>query len=215
MHVAPGAPHANAAGATVAAAPVKAKAKTDTHASLKDKLNAERQRLHDRIAKAEEAQREDTARREEAARVSREKREAAITPPAPPKAPAHKATPAKPAVTARTSGKVATVIAYAMRQRGKPYVWNAAGPNSFDCSGLVMMAYRQVGISLPHYTGTMVNYGIAVSRANLQPGDLVFPTSSHVQMYIGNGEVISAPHSGANVGVSKLDGFWRARRIIH
>ncbi len=72
---------------------------------------------------------------------------------------------------------------------GAPYVWAAAGPSSFDCSGLTMWCYRQIGISLPHSSRAQINVGQRVSRANLQPGDLVFFGSPihHVGMYVGGG----------------------------
>lgn len=113
------------------------------------------------------------------------------------------------------TGNVAAVIQYAKDQLGKPYRWAAAGPNAFDCSGLVMMAYRQIGVNLPHYTGSMINYGIPVTRQNLVPGDLIFPNPHHVQLYVGNGEVIEAPESGIPVRQVPIWGFWQGRRIVN
>jgi cell wall-associated NlpC family hydrolase len=97
-------------------------------------------------------------------------------------------------------------VAYAMKKIGCPYVWAADGPNTFDCSGLTMWAYRQVGVSLPHYSREQINYGKRVSRSNLQPGDLVFFGSPihHVGMYVGGGKFIEAPYSGADVRVTSL-----------
>lgn len=100
------------------------------------------------------------------------------------------------------SGDTISIVLQAARdQLGKPYVWGASGPDTFDCSGLTMYAYAQAGISLPHYTGAQWNAGRHVSRGELQPGDLVFFGSDlhHVGMYVGNGQMIEAPHSGANV----------------
>ncbi len=116
------------------------------------------------------------------------------------------------------SGAAQTVIATAMAQRGKPYVWAAGGPGSFDCSGLTQYAFRAAGISLPHSSRLQSQMGQAVSRANLQPGDLVFFYSpvSHVGIYIGNGQMVHAPTSGDVVKVAPVDamgGYAGARRI--
>ncbi len=105
-----------------------------------------------------------------------------------------------------------------MAQRGKPYVWAASGPGSFDCSGLTQYAYEAAGISLPHSSRMQSQMGTAVSRADLQPGDLVFFYSpvSHVGIYIGNGQMVHAPTSGDVVKVAAIDsmgGYSGARRI--
>jgi peptidoglycan DL-endopeptidase CwlO len=101
-----------------------------------------------------------------------------------------------------------TALRAALTQRGKPYVWGAAGPDSYDCSGLVMWAFAQEGISLPHYTGDQWNAGMHVSRADLEPGDLVFffADISHVGIYIGNGLMVDAPSTGQVVQVQAV--FW-------
>lgn len=104
-------------------------------------------------------------------------------------------------------------MAFALAQVGKPYRWAAAGPGSFDCSGLVMAAYWRVGVNLPHQTGGMIRYGTPVFRANLQPGDIVFPSSHHVAIYIGGGRIVHAPHPGDHVRVAPLYAFWAARRM--
>lgn len=107
------------------------------------------------------------------------------------------------------------VIKIARQQIGKPYVWGAKGPNSFDCSGLVQYVYQQVGLSVPAPTYNQINCGTAVSQSNLQPGDLVFPSDGHVQIYSGNGYVIEAPEPGKNVREVKMWGFYKARRILN
>jgi peptidoglycan DL-endopeptidase CwlO len=101
-----------------------------------------------------------------------------------------------------------TALRAALSQRGKPYVWGAAGPDAYDCSGLVVWAFAQEGITLPHYTGFLWNSGMHVSRANLEPGDLVFFFSdlSHVGIYIGNGLMVDAPSTGQVVQVQAV--FW-------
>jgi peptidoglycan DL-endopeptidase CwlO len=101
-------------------------------------------------------------------------------------------------------------LRYALTRRGDPYIWGAAGPDQFDCSGLVVWAFSQEGIALPHYTGSLWNSGLHVSRANLRPGDLVFffADISHVGMYVGNGLMVDAPTYGQPVQVQHID--WSA-----
>jgi cell wall-associated NlpC family hydrolase len=137
-------------------------------------------------------------------------------PPAAPVAPKLAASGSKQSVQAppRAVAGIQGMIDYAMAQIGKPYVWGATGPGSFDCSGLVVAAFRSIGISLPHFTGDLLGHGRAVSRADLQPGDLVFPSTGHVMIYIGNGKVVHAPHAGANVQIGTIYAFYAARRIV-
>jgi cell wall-associated NlpC family hydrolase len=106
--------------------------------------------------------------------------------------------------TANTVGGQA--LQAALSRRGDPYVWAAAGPGEFDCSGLVMWAFAQEGISLPHYTGAQWNSGMHVARNDLEPGDLVFFGSdiSHVGIYVGDGLMVDAPDTGAFVRVEPL-----------
>jgi cell wall-associated NlpC family hydrolase len=113
------------------------------------------------------------------------------------------------------------VVAIAMSQLGTPYVWGGAAPGGFDCSGLVMWAYAQVGVSLPHSTYALFAMGVPISRDELQPGDLVFFDGvGHVGIYIGGNEFIHAPHTGDVVKISSLDDPWYsaeyvgARRIL-
>jgi cell wall-associated NlpC family hydrolase len=97
-----------------------------------------------------------------------------------------------------SSHGAAAAVAEAQRQLGKPYEWGAAGPDSFDCSGLTMWAWRAAGVSLPHYSGAQYQQTTHIPLDQLQPGDLVFFYSdlSHVGIYVGNGQMIHAPHSG-------------------
>jgi peptidoglycan DL-endopeptidase CwlO len=107
------------------------------------------------------------------------------------------------------SSKAQRALVLALAQRGKPYVWGAAGPSTFDCSGLTMWAYGKVGINLPHYTGSQWNSGTHISSTSrLQPGDLVFFYADlhHMGMYIGNGMMVHAPHTGDVVRVAPLAG---------
>jgi cell wall-associated NlpC family hydrolase len=111
----------------------------------------------------------------------------------------------------------AEALRAALSRRGDPYVWAAAGPSQFDCSGLVVWAFAQEGISLPHYTGSLWNSGEHISRSQLEPGDLVFYFAdiSHVGMYIGNGLMVDAPTFGENVRVDPVswDAYVGAVRI--
>lgn len=100
------------------------------------------------------------------------------------------------------------VVAIARSKLGAPYVWAADGPDSFDCSGFTMWVYGQVGVSLPHSSRAQFDSGPHVSRANLQPGDLVFFGRSvihHVGIYVGGGLFIHAPHTGDVVKISSLN----------
>lgn len=88
-------------------------------------------------------------------------------------------------------------VSAAETRLGDPYVWGASGPNSFDCSGLMMWAYAQVGVSLPRVTYAQMNAGRRISVSQVQPGDLIFyGGGDHVAMYVGGGTVIHAPHTG-------------------
>jgi len=102
-----------------------------------------------------------------------------------------------------------TLVDYVKSKVGDAYVWGAAGPNSFDCSGLTMMAYKQVGISLPHHAADQATLGTAVSRANLKAGDLIFWYSpvSHVSMYVGNGIMVHARNSTVGVVEQSVDSY--------
>jgi cell wall-associated NlpC family hydrolase len=113
------------------------------------------------------------------------------------------------------------VVGVALGELGQPYVWGGSAPGGFDCSGLVMWAYAQVGVSLPHSSYAQYGYGVPVSRDQLQPGDLVFFDGlGHVGIYIGGGQFVHAPHTGDVVKISSLDESWYsatfvgARRIL-
>lgn len=112
---------------------------------------------------------------------------------------------------ASSDSGVSAVIAYARAQVGKWYLWGGAGPDRFDCSGLTMMAWREAGVYMDHYTGSQYNAGQHVSVHSLQPGDLVFFGPSvagihHMGLYIGNDTMIEAPHTGAQIRYSSI---WR------
>jgi cell wall-associated NlpC family hydrolase len=112
------------------------------------------------------------------------------------------------------ASKVETVISFALAQRGKPYVWAASGPNGFDCSGLVLAAYAQIGIELYHYTGVQMTKGKYVPRSELQRGDIVFPTAGHVGIYLGDGKLIHASSGRGRVVVDNSFTYYTARRLL-
>jgi cell wall-associated NlpC family hydrolase len=198
-----------AADANVAAAQAQAAAEDATAAAQAtyDKVAAQQADLQKQVAEYQAVYDRLSAAEKRAAtavpgRASRSDREPAAA--------------SGPVVASSEAAQVA--VDTALAQRGKPYVWAAAGPGSFDCSGLTAFAYRAAGITLPHSSALQARMGQAVSRADLQPGDLVFFYSpvSHVGMYIGNGQMVHAPTSGDVVKVASLDAmghFVGGRRI--
>ena len=107
------------------------------------------------------------------------------------------------------------VVGIAMQYLGVPYVWGGASPSGFDCSGFVLYVYAQIGVSLPHYAASQYNYGVPVSRDQLEPGDLVFFDGlGHNGIYIGNGQFIHAPHTGDVVKISSLSDSWYAANWV-
>ncbi len=131
---------------------------------------------------------------------------------------APKAAAPAPARAAAAGGAAAVAVNTALAQVGDRYVWGAGGPDAFDCSGLTSYAYRAAGISLPHSSRSQSQMGRAVSRGELQPGDLLFFYSpvSHVGMYIGNGQMVHASTSSQPVKVASIDSmpsYNSARRV--
>lgn len=120
----------------------------------------------------------------------------------------------RPATRARATGELGQVLDYALDQVGKPYRANAAGPGSYDCSGLVSVAYRKAGVKLPHSSHAIARKGKKVRRADLRPGDVVMPQSGHVGIYVGNGKIVHAATPRSGVVVSKMYGFSTARRML-
>ena len=130
----------------------------------------------------------------------------------------HGDTQAAPSGVIAPSAAAQKAVDTGLAQVGDPYVWGAGGPDAFDCSGLTQYAYSAAGVSLPHSSSSQSGMGQAVSRSELQPGDLVFFYSpvSHVGMYIGNGQMVHASTSGQPVKVASLDSmgsYNSARRI--
>ena len=123
-----------------------------------------------------------------------------------------------PAQVVAPTAAAQVAVDTALAQLGDPYVWGGAGPDAFDCSGLTQYAYAAAGISLPHSSSMQSTMGVPVSRADLQPGDLLFFYSpvSHVGMYIGDGQMVHASTSGVPVKTAAIDSmgsFTSARRI--
>ena len=122
--------------------------------------------------------------------------------------------PSSGAVTSQqlpgVSQAASVAVAAAESRVGDPYVWGAAGPSAFDCSGLVMWAYAQAGVYLPHFSGAQYDDTTHIPMSDLEPGDLVFPgdPGQHVAMYIGNGEIVQAPYTGADVQIIPLSSFF-------
>jgi cell wall-associated NlpC family hydrolase len=113
--------------------------------------------------------------------------------------------------TGPASGNARTALSYAYAQKGAPYVYGGTGPGKagYDCSGLVMMAWRSAGVSLPRVVPDQFNATRRVARSDLQPGDLVFFDGlNHVGMYVGNNQFIHAPHTGTNVQIASLSGYY-------
>ena len=113
--------------------------------------------------------------------------------------------------------KINKVIEVAKSKIGSNYVWGAQGPNTFDCSGLMLYSFSHgAGITLPRVSKDQATVGTYVSRAELRPGDLIFWGSPvhHVALYIGNGKYIHAPQPGSTVTIANLGGYTTARRVI-
>lgn len=125
-----------------------------------------------------------------------------------------------PAAPPPDGDRAAQVVAIAMQYLGVPYRWGGASPEEgFDCSGLVMYVFAQVGISLPHHAASIYGYGTPVSRDQLAPGDLVFFRGlGHMGIYIGGNQFIHAPRTGDVVKISSMDERWGsyvgARRVL-
>ncbi|MEP7090595.1 MAG: NlpC/P60 family protein, partial [Nocardioidaceae bacterium] len=156
--------------------------------STKEQLGAEKKQVD---AKAAEAKKLLTTLKDRAAaRASRSGDRVAATP-----------------TSAPASGRAAAAVRYALAQVGDAYVYGAAGPSAFDCSGLTMMAWQQAGVSLPHSSSAQMGSGTPVSQSALQPGDLVFYYSpvSHVGMYIGNGQIVNAENPSVGVKITGVN----------
>jgi cell wall-associated NlpC family hydrolase len=108
------------------------------------------------------------------------------------------------------------VVGIALQYLGVPYVWGGSSPSTgFDCSGFIMYVFAQVGVSLPHHAASQYSYGVAVSRDQLEAGDLVFFDGlGHAGIYIGGGQFIHSPHTGDVVKISSLFDSWYASKWV-
>ncbi len=205
----------------------RAQAAVDRQTSVLDRLRERRHRLTTLLARAqhhasalERARLAAIARaRAEAAARARARAAAQAAAQAAAAAPAPAPAPAAGTGGTETGNTVAAdlqqrAVDLARAQIGKPYRWGAAGPDSFDCSGLVMWAYAQVGVSLDHWTGYQWQEGAHIPVSALRPGDLLFfasdtsdpDTIHHVGIYVGGGQMVEAPYTGADV---RLNSAWR------
>jgi cell wall-associated NlpC family hydrolase len=183
-------------------------------ADTKAQLGSDKAEIDDKAAAAKSllatlkqraAARASRSRERAAARAASPSQQQSASPHTAATAPA--AAPAAAPVAAPASGRAAAAVRYALAQVGKAYVYGAAGPSAFDCSGLTMMAWAQAGVGLPHSSSAQQGSGTRVSQSQLQPGDLVFYYSpvSHVGMYIGNGQIVNAENPSVGVKITGVN----------
>ena len=135
-----------------------------------------------------------------------------VAPPVEP--PVEQVVSSEPAATV-PDARYGGVVGIAMQYLGVPYRWGGADPSGFDCSGFSMYVFAKVGVSLPHHAASQYAMGVAVSKDQLQPGDLVFFNGlGHMGIYIGGGQFIHAPHSGDVVKISSLSDSWYAATYV-
>lgn len=196
-----------------------------------DKLSAEeRQRLQDE-AEAEQREAQQRAAQANAASRDDERTASPSATPSASKSPSKKASKSSsgssnkaaaaaepaPAPAGSASGRAAQAVAFAKAQQGKSYVMGATGPSSYDCSGLMLTAWKSAGVSLPRTSQAQYGAGRPVSKSDLQPGDLVFYYGgiSHVGMYVGGGQIVHASRPGKPIGYASVDSmpYQGARRV--
>lgn len=203
-----------AATLTTTAPPVPPAASSSTCAACApDLIVDETAEARDLVA----AERATRARRPEPVQqmgtVAQPKRKPVRTDPKPTRTTRREAASAAPVVPVKVSGDIAVVITYALAQRGKPYRWGSAGPGSFDCSGLIMMSYRQIGVRLPHQSGAIAARGRPVPRSQARAGDVAaYP--GHVGLLISPTHMVHASRAGVPVKVSAIYGSPRIIRIV-
>lgn len=177
----------------------KVAAQQDEIATLNAAIEAAERRARVRAERAAER----AAEREAARHAARAERDAARAPPEPPPEP--EPAPAPPSTGGPPAANPAaqTAVDAALSQVGKPYQWGAAGPSSYDCSGLMMWAWARAGVSLPHNSGMQYAATERVGRSEWRPGDLLFFGNPihHVAMYVGGGRMVEAPYTGSQVRV--------------
>jgi cell wall-associated NlpC family hydrolase len=192
---------ANAAQRTVAAATVLHDAQIARQKTLVTSMSSKKHQVENLLAQAKNVVARLTAAQQRALaaqQASQNRHAKAEQGSAPP--------PPHSVYSGPATGSAAAAVKYAYAQLGKPYVWGGAGPNSFDCSGLTMMSWNAAGVSLPHNAAMQQSDVPSVSLSALQPGDLIFFGSPafHVGIYIGGGNMIQAPHTGADVEITPV-----------
>ena len=182
---------------------------------LRDRMKESKGEANDRLAEAERILANlEEKERQRLAQLAREEREAARAAAVAAQAELNSSSRAGGGFTG--SGRAAKAVMYALSQVGDRYVAAAAGPNSFDCSGLTMTAWRQAGVSLPHYSRSQYSVTRRVPLSQAQPGDLVFyfgRGTHHVGMYIGSGKMVHAANPRTGVVVSNILGPWYSSRF--
>lgn len=114
----------------------------------------------------------------------------------------------------KAGGRAKAALDFALAQIGDPYVYGGTGPNSWDCSGLVMKSWAAAGVSIPRVVGPQMASGKSIPLSELQPGDIVaYGDMSHDGLYLGNGRVVHAPRPGKSVEITSMSGFTRAARV--
>jgi cell wall-associated NlpC family hydrolase len=178
------------------------------HSTIQQLQQQEAQR-EQRLRAEAEARLQAAERAAAAARAAQQAQQAQATtaPPAPTTSSGTVAPPVSIPVTSTGAGHP-QAASIAMRYLGVPYVWGGSSPSGFDCSGLVMYVYAQLGISLAHFTGAQWSETMPISMSQAQPGDLIFFNGvSHVGIYLGGGQMVDAPHTGSVVRVESIGGF--------
>lgn len=161
------------------------------------KLRHDRSRAKHKLADARRALKQVKGKRAEIGKLIKKQKHLLAQLPQPP------APSGGGAYNGPASGPARAALNYAFAQKGKPYIYGGTGPNGYDCSGLTMMSWRAAGVSIPRTSQAQYNIGHHVSQSQLRPGDLVFFNNlDHVGMWIGNGELIHAPHTGDVVRVA-------------
>jgi len=182
-------------------------------ARVSKKLENRRSQLEDRKADLARAKKEASAKQEEI-RAGYEAAKAELAKLTAPQQAAFNASDVDVDFEVSAQGRTKKAIDFAMAQIGDPYVYGGTGPDSWDCSGLMMKSWAAAGVSLPRVVGPQYNALKPVSMSSLQPGDLVFyGDMSHDGMYLGNGRVVHAPRPGKSVEVTGLSGFTKAARV--
>ncbi len=169
------------------------KRKSEIEARLAE-LNEKLSEVQSEIDEIQRQEAERSAREAEAAKRRLEAERAALS----------KRTELQKPTSSRGGGR-SDIVSIALQYIGVPYVYGGADPSGFDCSGFTMYVFAQVGIYLPHYAASQYEMGVPVSVSDLQPGDLVFFNNlNHVGIYIGNGQFVHAPRTGATVRIDSL-----------